>query len=99
MMSLSEIKTMLSEHKIKLNEKFKVKEIGVFGSYIKGVENRGSDIDILIEFEKDSHISLIEFISLQNYLNDLLNVKVDLVEKKCLKKHIGERILQEVAYV
>ena len=40
-----------------------------------------------------------EFIALEDYLSDLLGVKVDLVSKKALKPRIGERILKEVARI
>jgi predicted nucleotidyltransferase len=54
-------------------------------------------VDVLVEFEEP--IGLFEFMELEEYLSDLLGVKVDLVSKKALKPHIGERILQEVIMV
>lgn len=98
-MKLEEIKETLSRHKRELKERFKVKGIGIFGSYVKGEQEENSDLDVLVEFEEDAKLSLIEFIHLQNLLSDLLGVKVDLVEKRCLKPYIGRRILQEVAYL
>jgi len=70
----------------KLREKFKVKEIGIFGSYVRGEAKETSDIDILVEFD-------------ETYLSDLLGVKVDLVMKRALKPHIKQHILREVLYV
>lgn len=99
MRSLLKFRKILSEHKKELKAKFKVKEVGIFGSYIRGGENKESDLDVLVEFEEDARISLIEFIFLRNFLSDILGVKVDLVEKKCLKPYIGRKILQEVIYV
>jgi predicted nucleotidyltransferase len=55
------------------------------------------DVDVLVEF--DDPIGLFEFMKLENYLSDLLCVKVDLVSKKALKPHIGERILEEVIMI
>ena len=40
--------------------------------------------------------SLLKFIALENYLTDLLGVKVDLVMQDALKPHIGQHILREV---
>ncbi|HHT9132744.1 MAG TPA: nucleotidyltransferase family protein [Candidatus Tripitaka californicus] len=99
MKTLKEIKTLLKQHKEELRKRFKVKEIGIFGSYVRDEQEKNSDLDVLVEFEEDAKLSLIEFIHLQNLLSDLLGVKVDLVEKKCLKPYIGRRILQEVAYL
>jgi len=52
-----------------------------------------------VEFEHDAKISLLDFVELENYLSDLLGVKVDLVEKSALKPRIGKRILSEVVYL
>jgi len=82
--SLDEIKGILKKHKDELKEKYRVKEIGIFGSYLRGEAKKESDLDILVEFEPDARISLLDFIELENYLSDLLEVKVDLVEKSAL---------------
>ncbi|MEM2876116.1 MAG: nucleotidyltransferase family protein [Candidatus Bathyarchaeia archaeon] len=96
MENIEEIKKKLEELKASLKEKFKVKSIGIFGSYIRGEEKRGSDLDILVEFEESAGLSLLDFIGLENYLSEELGVKVDLVEKSTLKPRIGKRILEEV---
>jgi hypothetical protein len=77
-----------------VKENFKVKTIGVFGSYVRGGQKRKSDVNVLVEFEEP--IGLFEFMDLEMYLSNLLGVKVDLVSKKALKSHIGEHILKEV---
>lgn len=97
MTEVEEIKRTLSLHKAELKKKFKVKTIGVFGSYVRGEQKRSSDVDILVEFEEP--IGLFEFMDLEDYLSELLGVKVDLVSKKALKPHIGEHILQEVIMI
>lgn len=99
MKSVQEIKEILKKHKGELVEKYKIKEIGIFGSYVRGGQKKKSDLDVLVEFEEDARISLLDFIGLQNLLTDLLGVKVDLVEKKCLKPYIGKHILEEVVYL
>jgi hypothetical protein len=86
---------VLQAHKPELAERYKVKSIGVFGSYVRGEQRARSDLDVLVEFADDS-LSLLKFIALENYLSDLLSVKVDLVEKQGLKPTIGQRILKEV---
>lgn len=96
MKKYKEIKDIISEHKKELKEKFKVQEIGIFGSYVKGKEKEGSDIDILVEFAEN--MGLLEFIGLEYCLSDLIGVKVDLVMKTALKPRIGERILKKVVY-
>jgi len=56
-----------------------------------------SDLGVLVEI--DGPLSLIGFIGLENYLGDTLGIKVDLSEKKNLKKYIGQYILKEVKYI
>ncbi|MGB9730056.1 MAG: nucleotidyltransferase family protein [Thermoprotei archaeon] len=97
MKSLEEIKNILAGHKEELRRKFKVKEIGIFGSFVRGEQKKRSDIDILVEFEEAP--SLFEFMELEEYLSKLLGLKVDLVSKDALKPRIGERILKEVVYL
>lgn len=97
MKKVEEIKRKLAQHKPELKSGFKVKEIGIFGSYVRGEQKNNSDLDILIEFE-DS-ISLLKFIELENYLSEFLGVKVDLVMKGALKPRIGKHILEEVAII
>jgi len=93
MKSLEEIKRTINKHKLFLRERFKVKSIGVFGSYLRGEQSEESDIDILVEFH--STIDLLEFIELENFLSEMLGSKVDLVMKDTLKPRIKNRILKE----
>jgi len=95
MKSVQEIKRTLEE----LKGKYKVKEIGIFGSYVRGEQKGKSDLDILVEFEEDAKLSLLDVVGLEIELSDLLGIKVDLVERKSLKPYIGQYILSEVIYV
>ncbi|MCK5505728.1 MAG: nucleotidyltransferase family protein [Thermodesulfovibrionia bacterium] len=97
MRNITELKQILYEHKNSLKKEYMIKEIGIFGSYIKHAEQETSDIDILVDFQKA--VDLLTFVHLKNYLSELLKVDVDLVMKKALKPKIGERILKEVVYI
>ena len=98
MRSLEDIKRILEKHKDVLRKEYKVREIGIFGSFVRGEEKeRESYVDILVDL--DDSIGLLKFVEMENYLTDLLGVKVDLVMKSALKPRIGERILKEVIYV
>ncbi|MBO3798281.1 MAG: nucleotidyltransferase family protein [Thermoproteota archaeon] len=99
MKRIGEMKDKLEKLKPVLREKFRVKTIGVFGSYTRGEEKEDSDLDVLVEFEEQAELSLLDFIRLENYLSEELGVKVDLVEKNTLKPRIGKRILEEVIYI
>lgn len=97
MRHLEELKKILLDHKEELGRKYGVMEIGVFGSYVKNEQDETSDLDILVEFQNP--IDLLTFVNLKNYLSELLNVNVDLVMKKALKRGIEQQILKEVDYI
>lgn len=96
MKSLTEIKHILEMQKSFLAIEYGVVEMGVFGSYVRHEQRPDSDIDILIELEEPSRISLIDLVELEYHLSDLLDAKVDITIKRNLRKRIGQRILAEV---
>ncbi|WP_048157733.1 nucleotidyltransferase family protein [Methanosarcina sp. Kolksee] len=85
---------VLRQHLPELKEKYSVNYLGIFGSYIRGEQTKDSDLDVLVQFDKKP--GLLKYIELENYLSDLLGIKVDLVMKSALKPNIGKRILNEV---
>jgi len=87
----------LRENKPILEEKYKVKTLGVFGSYVRGEQKEGSDLDILVEFQEP--VGLFKFMELEEFLGKNTGVKVDLVSRKALKPRIGKYILEEVINV
>jgi len=97
MTTLDQIKNNLCRQKPALIAKYKVKEIGVFGSYVRGEQSPQSDLDILIDFEE--YPSLLEFVGIEDELSESLGIKVDLVMKSGLKPRLGQRILREVVYL
>jgi predicted nucleotidyltransferase len=97
MQTVEELKAALALHKEELKKKYKVKEIGIFGSYVRQEQNKKSDLDVLVTFYET--IDLFAFVSLENYLSDILGVNVDLVMKEGIKPRLKERILSEAIYV
>jgi len=95
MRNLKEIELILKKNKGKLQDKFKVNRIGIFGSYIHGNQDESSDIDILVEFFEPIGW---EFIDLKEYIEGILDLKVDLVTPNGLKPIIREKILKDVIY-
>jgi predicted nucleotidyltransferase len=88
---------ILKKQMPELAERYRVKSLGVFGSYVRKEQTRKSDLDILVEFEQAP--DLIKFIDLEEHLAKQLGVKVDLVPRRALKGEIGERILREVVAI
>jgi len=91
------IKSSINQNLPKLKKEFKIKNLKLFGSYVKNEETEKSDIDLLITF--DETIDLIQFIKLKNILSDSLNANVDLVMESALKSRIRESILQEAELI
>lgn len=73
--------------------KYPIKRASLFGSYARQEARNESDIDILVEFS--SNISLLQFVSIQLELEDILGKKVDLVELNTLKPQLKAHILEE----
>jgi predicted nucleotidyltransferase len=96
--TLDDVLRILRAHLPELREDYGVCTLGVFGSYVRGEQRPQSDLDLLVEFDARP-LTLIQVISLEQHLSDLLGVKVELVEKKILKPAIGRHILQEVVPV
>ena len=99
MKSLDEIRQQLERYQEVLQQTYHVSRLGLFGSYVRGEQTDASDVDVLVEFEPGFRFGLLAFCELENYLSEILELKVDLVMKEGLKPRIGERILQEVIYL
>ena len=78
--AVTRFKRILRRHLPELRERYQVRSLGVFGSYLRGEQHKRSDLDVLVELGDDT-LSLLKFIELEHYLSDLIGVKVDLVEE------------------
>ncbi len=88
--------TQVDEAKlILLCQRYRVRELSIFGSAARGDMRPDSDIDILVEFLPDSDIDLVDYAGLMLDLSQLLGRKVDLVSKNGLKPLIRSSVLGE----
>lgn len=94
-----EVKKILRENFDFLKNNYKIKKIGIFGSYIRKEDTKKSDIDILIELEENSKLTLLDIIRLERFLSKLLNKKVDLLTVDSLSPYIKDSILKEVEFI
>lgn len=78
-------------------KKYGVQRIGLFGSFIRGENTADSDIDLLVDFDKEKK-TLRNLVHLGDFLENLFGRKVDLVTLQGLSKYIGPYILKEVQY-
>ena len=96
-MRKQEIIKIIRSKKPDMESRYGVRQLGLFGSYVREKQRKKSDIDILVTFNRD--IDLFDFLDLREYLEGQLRIKVDLVMESALKPAIGKRILSEVEYV
>jgi predicted nucleotidyltransferase len=90
-MDQSEIKNIILSHL----KDYDVIKVGIFGSFARGDNNKGSDIDILVEFKESP--SLLSLIKLENSLSEILGINVDLVTTGALKnKRIKKSIKKDL---
>ncbi len=88
---------ILKKHENIIKGKYHVRRIGVFGSFARGEEKEGSDIDILIELE-EAYETFDNYIDLKYFLEDLFGRKVDLVTVDALRPRLKDDILRDVLY-
>jgi len=69
-----------------------VKELALFGSYVRGEERPDSDIDFLVELSEKTFGS---YMDLKEFLENLFGKPIDLVMKGALKPRLRDRILGE----
>lgn len=96
-MNAEDIVTRLRELKPIISARYKARELGLFGSFVRGEQNANSDIDILAEF--DDGADLFDLIGLSLYLEEILQRQVDIVPKRALRAELQEAVLREVIAV
>lgn len=99
MQDLGSVIRVVQQHKKELSEKYGIKKIAIFGSFVRGQQREDSDIDILVEFRENSGLNLVDFIKIEMELEKILGRKVDLVEKGSLKPRIASHIFKEAVYI
>ncbi|MFH0860291.1 MAG: nucleotidyltransferase family protein [Candidatus Altiarchaeota archaeon] len=97
MKKLSDIKRILQKRKAKLHTEYGVREIGVFGSFVRGEQKKSSDIDILVDFT--STPDLFELVRLEGSLRRSLGRKVDVVRKGAIRPELRRNILSEAVMI
>ena len=96
-MTKRELKKILEENRSEL-QKLGVVSLAVFGSVARDDSSPKSDIDLLVEFDRD--ISLFHLFEIQHRLEDIIGVpKVDLIQKSAVHPALREQILSEAVNV
>ena len=94
MRNLDDILNRLRALQPALRNRYPIRGMGVFGSYVRGEQREDSDLDVLVEIGEG--MTLPDYVGLQMELSDALGIRVDLADKAALRRRIGQRILAEV---
>jgi predicted nucleotidyltransferase len=95
--SLEDVKGQLEALKPTLKREFKVETIDIFGSYARNQQTEKSDLDLLVTYSE--MVDLLLVARLRRFLRRKLHMKVDVVSKEFLNKHIREQVLEEAVPV
>lgn len=96
MLTQDQLLNKLRELKPFLNQEYSVREIGLFGSYVKNKFTDESDVDLVVEFEKPVGW---KFFTLQHYLEEVLQKRIDLVTLDSIKSEFKSAIVKEIRYI
>jgi hypothetical protein len=81
-----------------VKREYKAEIIGIFGSFVRGEQKEGSDIDVLVKFYKGA--TLFEFVGLAIFLEETLGIKrVDVVPYDTVREEIKEQVFKEAIYL
>lgn len=84
---MNKLKSLLKSDAIKsFCQRWKIQELALFGSALRGDFGADSDIDLLVSFDEDADWSLLEHVQIQFELQEMLGRDVDLVNKRALKR-------------
>ena len=96
MLTSSQIIDLITKNQ-EIIQKYGVKRIGLFGSFLRNKQKSDSDIDILVEFKKGEK-TFDNYMDLKFYLEEIFKRDVDLVVKEALKVQLKANILRSVKY-
>ena len=87
---IEEVRKIVAEDKDEIRKQFKA----IFGSYARGDNHADSDLDLLVDMEHGA--DLFDLVGLQQFLEDRLGCKVDVVSKRALRKEIRATVLNKM---
>ena len=89
----AEYARILREHMPELERDYGVASLALFGSYVRGEEQDGSDLDVLVDFNRP--IGMLGLVATERHISEILGVRADLVTRPALRRRIGRAILEE----
>jgi len=87
--------TVSDEEVAAICNRYRVRELSVFGSAARGEMNPDSDVDLLVDFESDAQIGLLELSAMRIDFSTLLDRRVDIAIKPALKPLVRSEVLAD----
>jgi uncharacterized protein len=97
MKTMEQLRTQLEALKVKVHRDYGVSKMEVFGSYVRGEQREDSDLDVLVEFDRD--VSLLDLVGFEQFVSDTLGVKVDAVPRRSVREELRGIIFSEAVQV
>jgi predicted nucleotidyltransferase len=97
MKTFEEIRTILHAHTDDLRTRYGMTNLAVFGSVVRGEAREDSDVDILADVP--ASMSLLGIVSVENYLCELLGMKVDFIPRSDVRRELKDQILSDAVMV
>ena len=91
---IEEIQNTIAADKDEIRRKYRAEIKGIFGSYARGDFHADSDLDLLVDFDEGAN--LFDLVGLQQFLEEKLGCKVDLVSRRSLREELRTSVLNEM---
>lgn len=75
-----------------------IRHAALFGSVARGDNRPDSDIDILVEFDPDAHVTVFDYIGVKDFIAALFSEPVDVIDREALKPHLRRPSEQDAVY-
>ena len=94
---IEEVKKIVAEEKDEIRKQYKAEVKAIFGSYARGDFDTDSDLDLLVDV--DAGATLLDLAGLQQFLEDRLGCKVDVVTRRSLREELRADVFSEAIYL
>ncbi|MHA1420326.1 MAG: nucleotidyltransferase family protein [Candidatus Heimdallarchaeaceae archaeon] len=94
---LDSVINIIKNLKSLIRDRYKTEIIGIFGSFVRDEQSQYSDIDLLVHFFEGA--SLFDLTGLANFLEDILQLKVDIVSERAVREELKETIYKELVKI
>jgi hypothetical protein len=102
--ALEDIIKILMRHQKVLERKYHLRDIGIYGSYVRSEQKEDSDLDMIVDFKDENSLRGLEYIGLltdlENYFEKILGIKPHLASKNhAMSSEKWNSIEKEMVYV